>query len=203
MSVSPDICTLLTATISTLIPVRLRRFLLVLCILFGIDTLLLPTAYAHDPPPPAPQMLQPAQPHIDYITADDGLAPGIITELLRDQQGFLWIGTQNGLHRYDGYELVKYTHDPKTPHSISGNLIHDIVEDQQGHLWIAAGESGVNRYDPATDQFTRYQHNPADPDSLSGLVAVTVYADRSGTIWVGTLNGDTPGHVSVHGFKEK
>jgi PAS domain S-box-containing protein len=148
-------------------------------------------AVAQAPPdtPPHVPSLQPVQPHIKYITAEDGLTSGGVKAIVQDQHGFMWIGTRKGLHRYDGYQLVSYTHNPADPHSISGTLIHDIIEDQQGHLWIAAGEGGVNRYDPTTDRFTRYQHDPADPTSLSHLVAVALFEDSHGTIWVGTLNG--------------
>ncbi len=177
-------------TISSVHPISL----LLLLLLIGIWLLVLPsTAGAQQPPrpgQPASPSLQPVQPHVEYLTVEDGLTPGGVTAIVQDRQGFMWIGTQNGLHRYDGYELVPYSHDPADPSSISGNLVHDIIEDQQGYLWIAAGESGVNRYDPQTDRFTRYQYNPNDPASLSDLVALMLFEDRNGTVWVVTLGGN-------------
>jgi ligand-binding sensor domain-containing protein len=75
--------------------------------------------------------------------------------ILQDHLGFLWIGTANGLNRFDGINVHSYEYDPKDTTSLSNNNIRKIAEDQTGDLWIAT-EFGLNRYSRDKDKFTRY-----------------------------------------------
>ncbi|MCP4395880.1 MAG: response regulator [bacterium] len=120
-----------------------------------------------------------------HLTVEDGLPQNVITTILQDRQGFVWIGTPNGLARYDAYEMRIFKHKPDNPQSLSGNSITDLLEDTEGKLWIATSDSGLNYFDPDSETFTRYQHDPDDPNSLGGNNIVAIVQDRQGELWFG------------------
>jgi signal transduction histidine kinase/ligand-binding sensor domain-containing protein len=122
------------------------------------------------------------------ITLEQGLSDGRVQAILQDRTGFIWLGTNNGLNRYDGYDIVAYRHDPTNAHSLSGNLIESLYEDRTGALWVGT-RSGLHAFDRRTDRFTRYRHDPGNPRSLSSNTVFAIYEDRSGVLWLGTPNG--------------
>jgi PAS domain S-box-containing protein len=125
----------------------------------------------------------------EHLSIEDGLSQNAGLDIFQDSRGYLWIGTQDGLNRYDGYSFKVYKHDPEDLTSISHNSILKIAEDKDGRLWIGTWGGGLNRYDPATETFTRYQHNRKDPSSLSDDAVTTLKIDSNGDLWVGTLAG--------------
>ncbi len=62
----------------------------------------------------------------ERISAEHGLSHAGVTAIIQDQSGFMWVGTQDGLNRYDGYEFIVYRHDPSDPKSLSDNEIRGI-----------------------------------------------------------------------------
>ncbi|MBO1321225.1 two-component regulator propeller domain-containing protein [Acanthopleuribacter pedis] len=116
-----------------------------------------------------------------------GLAQVGIQELYQDSFGFLWIATQEGLQRFDGYELTPYKHEPFDAHSLSGNNVTHLAEDHQGDLWVIA--SGMlNRYARRED---RFYHYPLAASSGDAVEVVTLLADGPKSkehreVWVGT-----------------
>jgi signal transduction histidine kinase/ligand-binding sensor domain-containing protein/CheY-like chemotaxis protein len=112
-----------------------------------------------------------------------------VMAISQDNYGFIWLGTDDGLYRYDGYTLKSYRHDPDKPHSLSDNTVKTIFKDREGILWIGTGYGGLDRLDPAKDTFTLYRHDPKDNRSLDDDTVATIYQDRAGEIWVGTNNG--------------
>jgi len=110
--------------------------------------------------------------------------------IIQDQDGFLWLGTQNGLVRYDGYETTIYR---TGPNSISNDNVVALFEDAQGVLWIGTVGGGVTRYDENTDRFTHLRHDPDDPNSLVSDVitysAQSLFVDSTGILWIGTQTG--------------
>jgi len=72
----------------------------------------------------------------EHLTIDDGLSQNAGLALLQDHQGYLWIGTQDGLNRYDGYTLTQFKYDPEEPTSLSHNSIIALYEDADGFLWV-------------------------------------------------------------------
>ncbi|WP_106831403.1 hybrid sensor histidine kinase/response regulator transcription factor [Parabacteroides pacaensis] len=119
--------------------------------------------------------------------ARDGLPDERIRSIYQDQEGFLWVGTMNGLCKYDGYSIRKYykTSDNK---SISGNWIFAICEDSLQNLWIGTLE-GLSCFDKKKETFTNYLHDPADVSSLSYNEIYTLLFDNYGKLWVGTPRG--------------
>jgi len=111
----------------------------------------------------------------------DGLSHNTVTALLQDQQGFLWIGTSDGLNRYDGYEFVVYRHDPHDSTSLSNDDVVSLLEDQSGDLWISTA-NGLSRFDRRAGRFIRYT---LGVDSLNLGAGPSLY-DHTGHLWVGT-----------------
>jgi signal transduction histidine kinase/ligand-binding sensor domain-containing protein len=144
--------------------------------------------------PAAQAALQAAAPlpetlRFEHITADDGLSNDSVGFIFQDRQGFLWLGTQDGLNRYDGYRFTVFRNEPANPNSLSNNSVTCMAEDPEGMLWIGTLGGGLNRYNPRSGAFTRYLHNPANPGSLSSNSVTALHVDRIGRLWAGTLGG--------------
>ena len=119
------------------------------------------------------------------ITIDDGLSQNTILALEQDSRGFMWIGTYNGLNRYDGNNFKYYEINFSDSNSISNNKIHALVEDLDQFLWIGTS-FGLNRFDPKTEKFKRFFHNPSDENSIVGDFIRTLFIDSEGTLYIGT-----------------
>ncbi len=90
-----------------------------------------------------------------HLTATDGLPHQQINGLAQDSTGYIWIGTRNGLGKYDGYSIRNYYHSPENPRSLSHNFVRKIFPDSRGRIWILT-ILGLCRYLPETDDFKAY-----------------------------------------------
>ncbi len=124
--------------------------------------------------------------HFDRIQSRDGLPHQTVTSILQDQVGFLWLGTQDGLVRYDGHRFVTYRNDPDDPSTLSNSWANILLEDDSGDLWVGTRGGGLNRWHRASDSFTHYR---SDRDGSGGLASdelVALHQDRDGMLWIGT-----------------
>ncbi|HEX5460004.1 MAG TPA: two-component regulator propeller domain-containing protein [Steroidobacteraceae bacterium] len=124
---------------------------------------------------------------LTHLTTADGLPQGGVHAILQDSQGFMWFGTEDGLVRYDGQELVRYGYSPKADHGLPGNYINQIAEGPHHDLWLAIN-GGLARWNRADDRFTVYRHDPHDPGSLASDQVNTISVDARGLIWIGTTD---------------
>ena len=124
----------------------------------------------------------------DSIKTRAGVTLGYIDAVMQDSAGFIWMGGENGLVRYDGYQFRVYRNHPEDPASLSNNTVWSIAEDSHGDLWIAT-EGGISRYNRVQDNFTRFQHDTNNPQSLSHDTVRAVKVTRHGLILVGTFGG--------------
>ena len=110
--------------------------------------------------------------------------------LKEDKKGNIWIGTNNGLCKYDktNNEIKIFKHNSYNPFSISNNIINVIYEDKSGVIWIGTYK-GLNRYDNKTDKFLTYKHIPKNKQSLSSNRIFGILEDSQGTLWIGTMDG--------------
>ncbi len=138
---------------------------------------------------PLPPSIQNNDLRFKHISAEQGLSQSVVPCLLQDSFGFMWICTQDGLNRYDGYEFQTYKHDPVEANSIGDNLLQALSVGKNGALWIGTNLGGLDRYDLITGQFQHYRNDPNDPNSLSNDDVSALYEDAAGTLWIGTTGG--------------
>src|SRR5271170_3670043 len=113
----------------------------------------------------------------------------VVRSIAQDRYGFMWFGTDDGLYRYDGYNLKPYRHERGNPNSLSDDAVLVVYRDSTGILWVGTGFGGLDRFDPASDTFKHYRHDPANRGSLSGNAVSCIYQDRGGALWIGTPGG--------------
>jgi ligand-binding sensor domain-containing protein len=124
-----------------------------------------------------------------HLTVDDGLAQNTVMATLQDSRGFLWIATQNGLDRYDGFALRHFTHQRGAGDGLPSNYIWAIAEDRAGDLWLAVKDGGVVRFDIHTEKFTNYRHEAGNPASIATDMARQLLIDRDDRVWIATAGG--------------
>lgn len=121
------------------------------------------------------------------LTQKEGLSNNFVQCIYQDYNGFIWIGTENGLDRFDGYKVVTIKEDPKTPEGFRGNWINAIVEDSRLNLWVGTNK-GLNII---KDDLSNIIHLPIeqskDPSEI--IHVINIDEDKYGNIWVGTSNG--------------
>src|SRR5882762_1622153 len=88
---------------------------------------------------------------LEHLTSSDGLPQGTVFVTLQDSQGFVWLGTEDGLVRYDGHELFRYAYSRSARGGLPRNYIQAIVEDGHHDLWIAIKDGGLARWRRATE----------------------------------------------------
>ncbi|MEN8191812.1 MAG: two-component regulator propeller domain-containing protein, partial [Bacteroidota bacterium] len=113
---------------------------------------------------------------VERIDISDGLSSNKVFHIFQDSYGLLWIGTENGLNLYDGYDFKVFKNDPENPESINSNVIWWTVEDEEKNLWIATGE-GVSKYIRAENKFKNYDFY----GEYYGSVAI--YIDSKKNLW--------------------
>lgn len=133
-----------------------------------------------------------AQPvyHFENLTEANGLSDNRVTCFLKDKTGFMWIGTENGLNRFDGHSFLVYL--PGKPGlSISDIFINDIEQDSRGRLWVATA-SGLNMIDTEKDSthiFSTFFSTEKKGGIPSDLIWDT-YVDRQERVWIAPDNRD-------------
>ena len=159
-----------------------------------------PGGYQYDPPVHADDpAFQPDNPH--------AMGSPVVTELLEDKGGRLWVGTRYGglnlLDRQTG-QFVAYPYDPahypEDPNSFSGNSVRSLLEDQLGQIWVSSAHWNVDNtrtyarlglewLDPETDTIVRFPADAQDPCALTHQAVYRMYEDSRGTLWFHTYAG--------------
>lgn len=132
---------------------------------------------------------QPGNLYFKNLTQDNGLSNNKVKCILQDKRGFIWMGTEDGLNRFDGNQFVVFRNQPTSSSGISGNIITDLLEDKEGILWIATEDGGLNRYDyrlPPKEQFRQFKHVPGDSNSIPVNVINGILEDKYGNLWLAT-----------------
>jgi ligand-binding sensor domain-containing protein/putative methionine-R-sulfoxide reductase with GAF domain len=125
----------------------------------------------------------------NHIGTKKGLSHGIVNAFCQDKDGFMWIGTFDGLNRFDGTHFTVYKNDKHNRHSLINNTVHDVCVDKQGNVWCAT-EGGVSRYNMLTATFDSYLLQHAGKDGKNtNMGSHTILCDRHGAIWCSSTGG--------------
>ncbi len=119
------------------------------------------------------------------ITTDDGLPSNNVTCFVQDNDGFMWLGTNEGLARFDGSAVRVFQHEPNDSTSLSSNKIKRLALDSAGHLWIGTADKGLNKFNTKTNIFTSYRFDPEDTASIGNNNIHSLTVDPKGTLWIG------------------
>lgn len=121
-----------------------------------------------------------------HLSRAQGLSQSRVTQVVQDDQGFLWFATQYGLDRYDGYRFKIYAHNPNSPSSLCGVYVWSLFKDRSGSIWVGCDNS-LDRYDPATDSFVHYPlaHLGGRPP----IIVRRIGQGRGRMLWLSTTGG--------------
>lgn len=125
----------------------------------------------------------------EHIGFKDGLSQATVNTIYQDRMGFMWFGTQDGLNRYDGYEMEVFRNNSDDSTSINNNFINAILEDSKGNFWIGTVGGGINLYDRKSGIFHPLSQNPNNENDIGKNDIHIIYEDSKGTIWVSTDTG--------------
>jgi ligand-binding sensor domain-containing protein/signal transduction histidine kinase len=157
---------------------------------FGLETTPEQDAIQSQAPEVLPALPQRNAPvHFERVVDENANVLTGPSQVIQDQYGFIWIGTVDGLVRYDGYHFKFYKHDLDNPESLSSNQVTAVIEDSKGNLWVGTEGDGLDRLNRAQETFIHYRHIAGDTGSLSEGRVNVIYEDSLGSLWVGTSNG--------------
>ena len=113
----------------------------------------------------------------------DGLSQNDVMCFCKDSKGFIWIGTQSGLNRFDGYKFLQFKADQSDTNSLTNNYIIDLEEDKNENLWIGT-VNGLTRYDIRNNRFYKYFAKHDDSTQLKSNYITDIISDNTGKVWI-------------------
>ncbi|MEP2025239.1 MAG: two-component regulator propeller domain-containing protein [Reichenbachiella sp.] len=120
------------------------------------------------------------------FSTENGLSQGNIYQIYKDRDGFVWIVSEYGLNRFDGYSFNVFKHDIEDSTSISDNNVWCITEDSKSVIWVGTNLGGLCKYNKEQGNFTRYMNDENDPNSLSQNTVEVIFEDSNEKLWIGT-----------------
>ncbi len=129
------------------------------------------------------------EPYFELIGDTQAVPDGIVTALVQDRQGYIWIGSQGGLLRYDGYRFRRFVHVAQEPGSLSGDFVVSLLPAADGTLWIGTNTDGLSRFNALHETFENFRHDPNGDDSISHGAVRALVQDAQGGLWIGTDSG--------------
>ncbi len=124
-----------------------------------------------------------------HINSEQGLSMGVVNCVLQDSRGFMWFGTQDGLNKYDGYNITVFKNNQIDSNSLSNNFINVLYETRNGELLIGTNGGGYDSYNLSTGKFTHHIGAQGKKNSLSNNNVKSILEDKEGLIWIGTDDG--------------
>ena len=121
------------------------------------------------------------------ITIEDGLSQSTVKTIYQDSKGYIWIGTDDGLNRYNGYEFKHYNHDEYNKNSIANDYICDIAEDKNGYIWVST-TNGLSRIDTDKDEIKNY-YSKEDRGNLSNSNLWQLLCTKDNRLIASTIDG--------------
>lgn len=122
------------------------------------------------------------------FTSDQGLSQNNIYAFAKDPDGYVWIGTGDGLDRFDGYSFVQFNHSDNDSASLSNDVVQNLLIDRKGRLWVGT-YNGLNLYDANTQTFRVFLDSKTNADKISQNTIQFMLEDRTGHLWASTYRG--------------
>ena len=123
------------------------------------------------------------------VAVPDEVPANLSSAMVQDARGFLWIGTQDGLVRYDGYSYKVFRPRAGDASSLGGSYVRSLLVARDGRIWAGTISGGLSVFDPRTDKFTQYHHDGATPGSLAHDRVEGIGEDQAGQLWLATDDG--------------
>ena len=118
-----------------------------------------------------------------HYSVEHGLSQAAVETIIQDRRGFIWLGTEEGLNRFDGQTFVTYANDKNVANSLAHNWVWVLHEDARGSIWVGTDGGGLDRLDPASGIF---EHCALLDDPAVHVVVRAIAEDPSGILWIGT-----------------
>lgn len=122
--------------------------------------------------------------YFESVSDVDDIPYGMVTRMAQDKSGLLWIGTQNGLLRFDGYRFRRFVHEPGNPASMSGDFVQALAIGNDGRIWVGTEADGISVLDPASERFTRFRHDPVQEGGIGPGTIHALAVASDGGIWI-------------------
>ncbi len=123
----------------------------------------------------------------EWLSIEDGLSQGFISAIIQDKECFLWIGSKNGLNRYDGENFQIFTHDPFDPYSISYDHVHSLF-DYGNFIWVGTGGGGLNIFNKRTKRFHKITLDLNSSANQRSEFIFSIFEDSIGQLWITELS---------------
>ncbi|HEY9170027.1 MAG TPA: two-component regulator propeller domain-containing protein [Lutibacter sp.] len=124
---------------------------------------------------------------LNYIGKE--LSKQWVSSIIQDNDGFIWLGTQDGLYRYDGNNFISYRYNPLKKESLPANWVRDIAQDTDGTFWIGTQGVGLVKFNAQKEIFQKYRLDSKNETTFKGLSVYSLFITSVGVIWVETDNG--------------
>ena len=116
------------------------------------------------------------------LSIRNGLSQNTVNAILQDRKGFMWLGTKDGLNRYDGLSFRKFKHDAANPRSIGNSFITSLYEDFNGNIWVGT-DAGVYIYYPEKEAFEEFDCQSLEKTRIERSVSM-IAGDKQGRVWI-------------------
>ncbi len=124
----------------------------------------------------------------EQLSVEHGLAQESVLAIVQDRQGFIWLGTQAGLTRFDGYRTIVYKSAVADPHSLVDNWVRVLHMDTAGRMWVGT-DGGLDRYDPLTKTFSHFLPQESSQRGSGNRHVRALADDGAGGLWVASADG--------------
>ncbi len=136
---------------------------------------------------------------VEHFDIQKGLTQNTVNTVYQDMYGFIWIGTQDGLNKFDGYSFTQYRKDPNNIFSLSDNFVVKITGNKNTGLWIATND-GLNKYDFKTNTFISVLKNKHQKNAKFSIKIKNIIEDETGVLWLRTNEGIMEYHPEKNKF---
>jgi len=134
--------------------------------------------------------------YLETVVNEQQYANGLLSDITQDNQGFLWLASQRGIARFDGYQFKQYRKNISNPNSIISDIAIKLFIDVHNHIWVSTIH-GLAIFDPKTEHFTNYEYGAKNHNFTASFVSSFAQNNKEG-IWLGTNKG-----LSYYDFSKK